>query len=87
MAKIFLIFLCVSVPHWFIKTKLQLKYKRKKIFYGINTILITFLLFRVSNGVLQLLATIRLIKIKKKFKVIYMALVTFLRAYARVDDS
>ena len=69
------------VHKWFIKTKFQLKYERKKIFYGINTILITFLLFTVSNGVLQLPATIRLIKIKKKFKVIYMALVTFLRAY------
>jgi len=45
--------------------------------------LITFLLFTISNGVLQSLATIKLIKIKKKFKFIYMAPVTFLRAYAR----
>ncbi len=42
-----------------------------------------FLLLVVSNGLIQLPSAIKLIKIKKKFNLLYAAFVTFLRTYVR----
>lgn len=47
--------------------------------YGV----ILFMTLMATNGLMQLPSAIKAVKIKKNFKLLYMALVTFIRSYAR----